>query len=84
MPTSQSSGGAARCFLFILLKIALDCTKRRKELMALGDKEFLWHLERQNLKTEASLRTKVMPWPGYTELRAKAAKERTPKFVQEF
>jgi hypothetical protein len=30
--------------------------------------KFLWHLERQNLKTVASLRTNVMPWPGYTVL----------------
>ena len=38
--------------------------------------KFLWHLERQNLKTEASLRTKVMPWPGYTELRLGSGTQR--------
>ena len=29
-----------------------------------GAGTFLWHLERQNLKTLASLRTKVMPVAG--------------------
>jgi hypothetical protein len=30
--------------------------------------KFLWHLERQNLNTVASLRTNVMPCPGYNAL----------------
>lgn len=48
----------------VLLSLALRHTLRGLRFIL----KFLWHLERQNLNTVASLRANVMPWPGYMVL----------------